>query len=71
MYKAFCDMGLPVPEPTGAFYMFPDISSTGLSSEEFATQLFQKYNVAVVRRYAYYFARKERKRFVVKTTFQI
>ena len=48
MYKAFCDMGLPVPEPTGAFYMFPDISSTGLTSEEFATQLFQKYNVAVV-----------------------
>ena len=48
MYKAFCDMGLPVPEPTGAFYMFPDISSTGLSSEEFATQLFQKYNIAVV-----------------------
>lgn len=48
MYKAFCDMGLPVPEPTGAFYMFPDISSTGLTSEEFATQLFQKHNVAVV-----------------------
>lgn len=48
MYKAFCDMGLPVPEPTGAFYMFPDITSTGLTSEEFATQLFQKYNVAVV-----------------------
>lgn len=48
MYKAFCDMGLPVPEPTGAFYMFPDITSTGLTSEEFATQLFQKYNIAVV-----------------------
>ena len=48
MYKAFTDMGLPVPEPTGAFYMFPDISSTGLSDEEVATQLFQKYNVAVV-----------------------
>ena len=48
MYKAFCDMGLSVPEPTGAFYMFPDISSTGLSDEDFATQLFQKYNVAVV-----------------------
>lgn len=48
MYKAFCDMGLPVPEPTGAFYMFPDITSTGLTSEEFATQLFQKYSVAVV-----------------------
>ena len=48
MYKAFVDMGLSVPEPTGAFYMFPDISSTGLSAEEFATELFQKHNVAVV-----------------------
>ncbi|MCQ2597387.1 MAG: aminotransferase class I/II-fold pyridoxal phosphate-dependent enzyme [Treponema sp.] len=48
MVKAFNEMGLPVPEPKGAFYMFPDITSTGLSSEEFATQLFQKYNVAVV-----------------------
>jgi len=48
MYKAFTDMGLPVPEPTGAFYMFPDISSTGLSSEEFATKLFREHNVAVV-----------------------
>ncbi len=48
MYRSFQEMGLPVPEPTGAFYMFPDISSTGLTSEEFATQLFQKYNVAVV-----------------------
>lgn len=28
--------------------MFPDITSTGISSEEFATQLFQKYNIAVV-----------------------
>ena len=41
-------MGLPVPEPKGAFYMFPDITSTGISSEEFATRLFQKHNVAVV-----------------------
>ena len=48
MVKAFNDMGLPVPEPKGAFYMFPDITSTGLTSEEFATQLFQKHNVAVV-----------------------
>jgi aminotransferase len=48
MYKAFTDMGLPVPEPTGAFYMFPDITSTGMTSEEFATELFKEYNVAVV-----------------------
>ncbi|BDC95140.1 MULTISPECIES: pyridoxal phosphate-dependent aminotransferase [Treponema] len=48
MYKAFCDMNLPVPEPTGAFYMFPDITSTGMTSEEFALGLFQEHNVAVV-----------------------
>ena len=48
MYKAFCDMGLTVPEPTGAFYMFPDISSTGMDDDAFATELFQKHNVAVV-----------------------
>ena len=48
MYKAFREIGLSVPEPTGAFYMFPDISSTGLTSEQFATSLFQKHSVAVV-----------------------
>lgn len=48
MFKAFTEMGLSVPEPKGAFYMFPDISSTGLTSEQFATQLFQKHSVAVV-----------------------
>ena len=48
MYKAFTDMGLPVAEPQGAFYMFPDIRSTGLSSDDFATQLIEKYKVAVV-----------------------
>jgi Aspartate/tyrosine/aromatic aminotransferase len=48
MYKAFCDMGLPCTEPEGAFYLFPDIRSTGLTSDEFATQLIEKYQVAVV-----------------------
>ena len=48
MCDAFRKMGLSVPEPAGAFYIFPDISTTGLSSEEFATRLFQKHNVAVV-----------------------
>ena len=48
MYKAFTDMGLPVAEPEGAFYMFPDIRCTGLTSEEFATQLIEKHGVAVV-----------------------
>lgn len=48
MYKAFTEMGLPCAEPEGAFYMFPDIRQTGLTSEEFATELIQKYQVAVV-----------------------
>ncbi len=48
MYKAFTEMGLPCTEPEGAFYMFPDIRQTGLTSEEFATELIQKYQVAVV-----------------------
>lgn len=48
MYKAFCDMGLEVPEPSGAFYMFPSIKKFGISSEEFATRFFKEYNVAVV-----------------------
>ena len=48
MLKAFEDMKLPVPNPTGAFYMFPDITSTHMTSEEFATRLFQEYSVAVV-----------------------
>ena len=48
MYKAFIDMGLSCNEPEGAFYMFPDITSTGMTSEEFATELIEKHNVAVV-----------------------
>lgn len=48
MYKAFNDMNLPCTEPEGAFYMFPDISGTGLTSEQFATTLIEKYKVAVV-----------------------
>lgn len=48
MHKAFVDMGLSCIEPEGAFYMFPDITSTGMTSEEFATELIEKYSVAVV-----------------------
>ncbi|MGQ9824238.1 MAG: aminotransferase class I/II-fold pyridoxal phosphate-dependent enzyme [Desulfotomaculales bacterium] len=45
---AFRDMGLPCFEPGGAFYAFPEISATGLSSEEFAEQLLKEAKVAVV-----------------------
>ena len=40
--------GLPTFEPEGAFYAFPDITSTGLSSEDFAQRLLQEEHVACV-----------------------
>ena len=46
--KSFNDAGLPCLEPRGAFYVFPDIRPTGLSSMEFATRLLQEKHVAVV-----------------------
>ena len=45
---SFNDMGLSCFEPLGAFYVFPCISSTGLSSEEFCTRLIMEKHVAVV-----------------------
>lgn len=48
MHKAFSEMGLPCTNPDGAFYLFPNITSTGLTSEEFATELIEQYQVAVV-----------------------
>ncbi len=42
------DMGLSCFEPLGAFYIFPSIKSTGLSSEEFATRLLYEGKVATV-----------------------
>jgi aminotransferase len=41
-------LGLPTFEPRGAFYAFPDISSTGLTSDEFTEQLLREEKVAVV-----------------------
>ena len=41
-------MGLQCFEPQGAFYMFPSIGSTGLSSEEFCERLLREQQVAVV-----------------------
>ena len=40
--------GLPTFEPEGAFYAFPDVSGTGLSSEDFAQQLLDDEHVACV-----------------------
>jgi aminotransferase len=46
--KGFRDIGLDCHEPQGAFYAFPSIVSTGLSSEAFATRLLTEARVAAV-----------------------
>lgn len=42
------DMGLTCFEPYGAFYVFPSIKSTGMTSDDFATTLLKTEKVAVV-----------------------
>ncbi|MBS4461329.1 MULTISPECIES: aminotransferase class I/II-fold pyridoxal phosphate-dependent enzyme [unclassified Facklamia] len=41
-------LGIPCFEPLGAFYIFPNISQFGMTSEEFATRLIMEKRVAVV-----------------------
>jgi len=48
MVHGFRQMGLDCFEPLGAFYVFPDISKTHLSSEMFAEELLKEEKVAVV-----------------------
>jgi len=48
IHKRLNEIGLPTMLPQGAFYCFPSIKSTGLSSEDFALQLLQHAKVAVV-----------------------
>ena len=48
MHSAFIDMGLDCFEPKGAFYTFPSIASTGLSSEEFCERLLKEYHVVCI-----------------------
>lgn len=48
LVKELNDMGIPCFEPMGAFYVFPNISRFGMTSEEFATRLLHQEKVAVV-----------------------
>lgn len=48
IYRGLKEMGLPVFEPKGAFYIFPDIRATGMTSAEFCEKLVQEEKVAVV-----------------------
>ena len=45
---SFCRMGLTCFEPEGAFYVFPSIQISGLSSEEFCEKLIYAQKVAIV-----------------------
>lgn len=46
--QGFNDMGLSCFEPKGAFYAFPSIKSTGLSSDEFCERCLREKKVAVI-----------------------
>ena len=48
MVQAFRDMGLSCFEPLGAFYVFPGIQKTGLTSEEFCPRLLKEEKVVCV-----------------------
>ena len=48
LVKRLNQMGLQCFEPKGAFYVFPSIRSTGMSSEEFCEKLLYAKQVAVV-----------------------
>jgi aminotransferase len=48
MWKRFNDMGLRCFEPRGAFYCFPNITSTGITDDQFCEQLLKHEKVVVV-----------------------
>lgn len=48
LVNALNEIGLTCFDPKGAFYVFPSIKSTGLTSQEFCEQLLYKHSVAVV-----------------------
>ncbi len=48
LVHAFTEMGLPVSEPRGAFYMFPSIAHLGLTAKEFSLRLLEEEKVAAV-----------------------
>ncbi|NLM50147.1 MAG: aminotransferase class I/II-fold pyridoxal phosphate-dependent enzyme [Clostridiaceae bacterium] len=48
MVNGFRNMGLSCFEPKGAFYVFPNIQKTKMTSEEFAQRLLEEQKVAVV-----------------------
>lgn len=48
LVKRLRELGLSCFEPQGAFYVFPNISEFGMTSEEFCEKLLYDYRVAIV-----------------------
>ena len=48
LVNSFNEMGMSCFEPQGAFYVFPSIQCSGLSSQEFCQRLLQEKKVAIV-----------------------
>ena len=48
LFAALDSMGLSTVMPRGAFYIFPDVSSTGMDDETFALRLLREHGVACV-----------------------
>jgi len=48
LLRTFDELGIPCFEPLGAFYVFPNISRFGLSSEEFCRRFLEEEKVAMV-----------------------
>ena len=48
LVPALNDMGIRTLMPKGAFYLFPDIRATGLTSEDFCMRLLKDFGVACV-----------------------
>ena len=48
MVESLNRIGLPCHEPRGAFYVFPSVKATGMTSQEFCERLLREKKVAVV-----------------------
>jgi aminotransferase len=48
IHTRFSEIGYPCHRPEGAFYVFPDISQSGMNSRDFALNLLKSEKVAVV-----------------------
>lgn len=48
LHAAFAEAGIPMHNPAGAFYAFPQIEKFGLSARDFALRLLDAENIAVV-----------------------